>query len=166
MPIRVKIRSMDTNLVSKVLNQDVFENSGLEEKILKKKIEKTIGFFIFIFNCVKSLPSGKNNVLFPDSPDFENFPDFRTGRNVRQSTTIHSIALTSSMYLQLIQQCIYVGITSFNYRNTASKSLFANSGTMEGSALKINFLAWKVRQNLSRLYHIAQCQLFSKTVRF
>ena len=27
--------------------------------------------------------SGKENVQFPDSPDFENFLDFRTGRDVQ-----------------------------------------------------------------------------------
>ena len=29
--------------------------------------------------------SWKENVGFPDSPDFENLPDFRTGHDVRQS---------------------------------------------------------------------------------
>ena len=35
-----------------------------------------------IFKSFKSPASGKENVLFPDSPYFENFPDFRTGRDV------------------------------------------------------------------------------------
>ena len=39
-----------------------------------------IGIF---FSSVKSPASGKENVRFPDSPDFENLPDFRTGRDVR-----------------------------------------------------------------------------------
>ena len=29
--------------------------------------------------------SGKENVRFPDSPDFQNLPEFHTGRDVRQS---------------------------------------------------------------------------------
>ena len=33
----------------------------------------------------KSPASGKENVQFPDSPDNENLPDFRTGRDIRQS---------------------------------------------------------------------------------
>ena len=40
-------------------------------------------FFSSIFNSVKSPVSGKENVRFPDSLDFENLPDFRTGRDVR-----------------------------------------------------------------------------------
>ena len=66
----LKIRSVDTNLVSKVLNWDVWT--------IKK-----IDFFLAIFKSVKSPASGKENVRFPDSPDFENLPDFRTGRDVR-----------------------------------------------------------------------------------
>ena len=44
-------------------------------------------FFIFSSICksVKSPASGKENVRFPDSPDFENFPDFLTRRDIRQS---------------------------------------------------------------------------------
>ena len=40
-------------------------------------------FFISIFKNVKSPVSGKENVRFPDSPDFENSLDFQTGRDVR-----------------------------------------------------------------------------------
>ena len=36
-----------------------------------------------IFKSVKSPAFGKENVRFPDSPEFENLPDFRTGRDVR-----------------------------------------------------------------------------------
>ena len=61
---------MDTNLVSKNLNYDVFEN---RQKNLEKKMIKS----------VKSLASGKENVRFPDSPDFENLPAFRNGCDVR-----------------------------------------------------------------------------------
>ena len=32
--------------------------------------------------CVKSPASEKENVRFLDSPDFENLPDFQTGRDV------------------------------------------------------------------------------------
>ena len=39
--------------------------------------------FIIIFKSFKSPASGKENVRFPDSPDFETFPDFQTGRDVR-----------------------------------------------------------------------------------
>jgi hypothetical protein len=65
----------------------VFKNSGIKEKILKKifwkkKFMKILIFFS-IFHSVKSPVSGKENVRFPDSPDFENSPDFRTGRDVR-----------------------------------------------------------------------------------
>ena len=44
-------------------------------------------FFFSIFNSVKNPASGKENVSFPDSLDFVNFPDFRTGRDVQQSPT-------------------------------------------------------------------------------
>ena len=41
-------------------------------------------FFIFssIFKSVESPASGKENVRFWDSPDFEILPDFRTGRPI------------------------------------------------------------------------------------
>ena len=42
-----------------------------------------LDFFLSIFKSVKSPASGKENVRFLDSPDFENLPDFRTGRDVR-----------------------------------------------------------------------------------
>jgi hypothetical protein len=71
--------------VSEVLNLHVFENSG--KNFEKKKIETKILIFFFfslnIFHSVKSPASGKENVRFPDSPDFENSPDIRTGRDVR-----------------------------------------------------------------------------------
>ena len=38
---------------------------------------KIFWFLIFF----KSPESGKENVRFTDSPDFDNLPDFRTGRN-------------------------------------------------------------------------------------
>ena len=44
--------------------------------------------FLIFSSSFKSPASGKENVRFPDSPDFENLPDFRTGRDVRQSPTI------------------------------------------------------------------------------
>ena len=81
------IRSLDTNLVSKVLNWDVFENK--QKKILKKKIQhflKKNVFLIFssIFKSVKSPASGRKNILFPDSPDSEicrtSGPDVMSGR--------------------------------------------------------------------------------------
>ena len=44
-----------------------------QKEILKKKRKKS----------VKSLASGKENVWFPDSLDFENLPDFRTEHDVQ-----------------------------------------------------------------------------------
>ena len=73
---------------------NVCEYSGIEEKMLKKKFEKKFEknfetkkksnfFWIFsTFTSVKSPASRKENVRFPDSPDFVNFPVFRTGRDV------------------------------------------------------------------------------------
>ena len=60
----------------------------INKKKIEKKIEKKrkIGFlkiFSSIFKSFKSPASGKENVWFPDSPDFDNFPEFRTGRDVR-----------------------------------------------------------------------------------
>ena len=61
----------------------------LKKKIWKKKFEKKKNIYIFfwifssIFKSFKSPASGKENVRFPDGPDFENLPDFRTGRDVR-----------------------------------------------------------------------------------
>ena len=76
--------------MSKVLNQNVFENSEIEEKNSreknlkkKKRIKNENPSFFSIFNSVKSPASGKENVGFRDSPDFVNFLDFRTGRDVR-----------------------------------------------------------------------------------
>ena len=59
-----------------------------KKKIWKKKIEKKVWkkkvlIFSFIFKSVKSPASGKENIRFPDSPDFVNFPDIRTRRDVR-----------------------------------------------------------------------------------
>ena len=50
---------------------------GLVDQIIKK-IEKKIYFL-----SVKSPTSGKENVRFPNSPDFEKVLDFRTGDDVR-----------------------------------------------------------------------------------
>ena len=54
----------------------------LPYKYTKTEREKNI-FGIF-FSIFKSPASGKENiqVRFPDSPDFENLPDFQTGRDV------------------------------------------------------------------------------------
>ena len=43
--------------------------------------------FFSIFHSVKSPASGKENVWLPDSPDFENSPDFRTSRPVEPYET-------------------------------------------------------------------------------
>ena len=54
-------------------------------QVLPDWTESNFFFFDFfsIFNSVKSPASGKENVRFPDSPNFEISPDFRTGRDVR-----------------------------------------------------------------------------------
>jgi hypothetical protein len=51
-----------------------------KKKKIKKKIQKKISS---IFKSVKSLAPGRENVWFPDSPDFENLPEFWTKRDVR-----------------------------------------------------------------------------------
>ena len=49
----------------------------------KKNLEKnTKNRIFFDFYRVESPASGKENNWFPDSPDFENLPDFGTGRDV------------------------------------------------------------------------------------
>ena len=60
----------------KNINWDLFENA-----------KKKIWIFFSIFKNGRSPASGKENVRFLDSPDFENLPDFRTGRDVRLSPT-------------------------------------------------------------------------------
>ena len=55
---------------------------------MKFKRKKKLDFFFLIFRSFKSPASGKENVRFPDSPDFENSPDFRTGRDVRLSPSV------------------------------------------------------------------------------
>ena len=51
----LKIRSVDTNFVSKVLNWDVFENSGIKEKNLKI----FFGIFILFLKVLKVRRPGK-----------------------------------------------------------------------------------------------------------
>ena len=53
------------------------DNPYLLGKIFKNKQN----FFFFYFKRVKSPASGKEDVQFPDSLDFENLPDFRTRRD-------------------------------------------------------------------------------------
>ena len=55
-----------------------------------------------IFRSFKSPASGKENVRFPDCPDFENLQDFRTGRDVRLSPTISSEDITPTIILDLL----------------------------------------------------------------
>ena len=52
------------------------------KKKRKKFVNKVLDVFS-IFKSVKRTESGKDNVQFPDSPDFENLQDFRTGGDVR-----------------------------------------------------------------------------------
>ena len=63
-------------------------NKQKKKKILKKNFEKNFfwNFFlkkILIFSSDKSTASGKVNVRFLVSPDFEHLLDFRTGRDLR-----------------------------------------------------------------------------------
>ena len=50
-------------------------------KIWKKKILDFCGGGLF--SIFKSPVSGKENIWFPDCPDFEHLPDFQTGGDVR-----------------------------------------------------------------------------------
>ena len=57
-------------------------------KEFEKKMKWNFSFFfvlfISIFKSFKSPASGKKNVQFLNSPDFDNnCPDFRTGRDIR-----------------------------------------------------------------------------------
>jgi len=52
----------------------------LFKKLNKKNLNK---LFSSIFKSFKNPASGKENAQFPDSPDFENFPDYQAGRDVR-----------------------------------------------------------------------------------
>ena len=56
---------------------------------MKKKFEKKVlkFYFLYFFPIFKSPVSGKENVWFPVSPDFDNLPDFRTGRDIWLSPT-------------------------------------------------------------------------------
>ena len=73
---------MDTNLVSKNLNRDLFENKLKKFKNLKRKKKKKEISSSSTFKSVKSPASGKENVWFLDSLDFEILLDFRFGRDV------------------------------------------------------------------------------------
>ena len=56
----------------------------LESKINKQKsLHFVFDIFFDISKLLKSPASGKENVWFPDSPDFENLSDFRIRRDVR-----------------------------------------------------------------------------------
>ena len=60
--------------------QNFFEKVNLKEKIWKKKFEF---FYFYFFPIFTSPASGKENVRFLKGPDFDNLPDFSTGRDVR-----------------------------------------------------------------------------------
>ena len=63
-----KVRGfVDTNLVSKI----------------EKKNKWNVYIFFSVINSAISPLSGKENIQFPDSPDFENSLNFRTGRDVQ-----------------------------------------------------------------------------------
>ena len=73
---------MDTNLVSKKIKIGIYlkiDQKNHEKNIFEKKKKNNS------FKSVKSPASGKGNVQFPDSSDFENLPDFCTRCDVRLS---------------------------------------------------------------------------------
>ena len=57
-----------------------YEKEIDKKKILKENLNKKDFEFFSIF---KSQASGIENVRFPDSPDFEELPDFQTRLGVR-----------------------------------------------------------------------------------
>jgi hypothetical protein len=68
----------------------LFKKVNKQKEIWKKKLKNFQKKFLidlfclsFFFLSFKSPASGKEIVQFLDSPDFEIFQDFRTGRNVR-----------------------------------------------------------------------------------
>jgi hypothetical protein len=65
--------------VIKNLNWDVFEN---KQKKFKKIFWIFFGFFFLFLKVLKVRRPGRKTSGF-HSPDFENLPDFRTGRDVR-----------------------------------------------------------------------------------
>ena len=65
-------------MVSPGFNMDAdahLDQINKQKKFLKKKWKKKLISFFSIFESVKS---PEENVQFPDSPDFEIFPDLRT----------------------------------------------------------------------------------------
>ena len=72
------------NLWLRFLRPFLQKKKKIEKKIWKKK---NYFLFFYFFPIFKSPASGKENVRFPDSPDFDNLPDFQTGRDVRLSPT-------------------------------------------------------------------------------
>ena len=53
------------------------------EKKMKKKKKIVVVVVLSIFISVRSPVSGKENVRFPDSQDFEKIPDLWNGHDVR-----------------------------------------------------------------------------------
>ena len=53
------------------------------ERLLFENYTNNFFEFFFIFKSSYSPASGYENIRFPDSPDFEKFPDFRTERDVQ-----------------------------------------------------------------------------------
>jgi hypothetical protein len=58
------------------------EQKKIMKKSLKKSLKKKLKIYIF-FPIFKCPASGKENVQFPDSPDFEKLPDSGAGLDVR-----------------------------------------------------------------------------------
>ena len=64
-------------------------NKRKKKKVEKKNLENFLDFFSMYFLSFKSPVSRKENVWFPDSPDFKNLLDFRTGHDVWLSPTLN-----------------------------------------------------------------------------
>ena len=56
-----------------------------KKKIFEKRKKKKSGIILEVFGSFRSPTSRKENIQFPNSPDFDNFPDFLTKRIVRYS---------------------------------------------------------------------------------
>ena len=82
-PWQVLSDQTESGLIIRTFYQINKQQQQQQQKKWKKKYE------IFeIFSIFKSPASRKENVRFPDSPDFDNLPDFRTGLDVRLSPIV------------------------------------------------------------------------------
>ena len=78
--ISMKFIKFKLLLFKKVVSNKIWKKSW------KKKLKNIFWFFVlFDFKSFKSQASGKENVWFPESLDFENSPGFQTGCHVWKS---------------------------------------------------------------------------------